>query len=230
MAGNGPGNLADAMKLSRSCRVADVAKPTELKNAIARIKRRHQQEIRFRKLILKTQAYPILILLLTMWLVRIVDATIPLDVNQLGLVPRTLGGLLGIGLMPFLHGSFGHLISNTIPLAILLGLTVASRHRAWPIIIAIIIGNGVLLWLFGRNANHIGASGLVFGLIACLITVGVREKQIVSIGIALLVGFLFGTTLVIGVIPSFGSAVSWDGHLLGVISGLLVGVRTTRNR
>ncbi len=171
---------------------------------------------------------PILVLLLVMWLVRIVDTIIPADLNQLGLVPRTLQGMPGIGLMPFLHGSFEHLIANTIPLAILLGLTVASRHRAWPIIVAIVIGSGALLWLFGRSAYHIGASGLVFGLIAYLITVGVREKQLASIAVALLVGLLFGATLLSGIIPRFGSAVSWDGHLLGAASGLLVGIATSR--
>lgn len=176
----------------------------------------------------KKQAYPILVLLLAMWLVQIVDAIIPIDLNQLGLQPRTLRGLPGIALMPFLHAGFGHLISNTIPLAILLGLTVASRHRAWPVIVAIIIGNGVLLWFLGRNASHVGASGLVFGLIAYLITVGIREKQLVSLAIAVVVGFLFGATLIIGVIPSFGSVVSWEGHLMGAISGVIVAVKTSR--
>lgn len=179
---------------------------------------------------LKRQAYPILILLSVMWLVRIVDAVIPFDFNQFGLLPRTLRGLPGIGLMPFLHASFGHLISNTIPLAILLGLTVTSRHRAWPIIVAIVIGNGVLLWLLGRSAYHIGASGLVFGLIAYLITVGIREKQFTSIAIALLVGILFGATLLTGVLPRWSSVISWDGHLFGAVSGLIVGIKTSRSR
>jgi membrane associated rhomboid family serine protease len=172
-------------------------------------------------------AYPIFILLLVMWLVRILDMILPVDFNRLGLLPRTVQGLPGIGLMPFLHGGMGHLISNTIPLAILLGLTVASRHRAWPVIVSIVIGNGLLLWCFGRNAYHIGASGLIFGLIAYLITVGIREKQLLSIAVALLVGFLFGTTLLTGVVPTVGSSVSWDGHLLGAISGGIVGVQTS---
>ncbi|GAA5506482.1 rhomboid family intramembrane serine protease [Novipirellula caenicola] len=179
---------------------------------------------------LKKQAYPILILLLAMWLVRIVDIVIPIDLNQFGLLPRTLRGLAGIGLMPFLHASFGHLIANTIPLAILLGLTVASRQRAWPVVVAILIGNGVLLWLFGRSANHIGASGLVFGLIAYLITVGIREKQIASIAVAILVGMLFGGTLLTGILPRWNSVISWDGHLFGGICGLIVGIATSRSR
>ena len=163
-----------------------------------------------------------------MWLVRIADAIIPFDLNRWGLLPRSLSGLLGIGSMPFLHANFEHLLSNTVPLVILLGLTIASRHRAWPVVVAIIIGNGVLLWLFGRPAYHIGASGLVFGLIAYLITVGIREKQMASIAIALLVGFLFGGTLITGVLPRFSSAMSWDGHLFGAISGGLVGMLTTK--
>ena len=172
--------------------------------------------------------YPIGILLLAMWLVRIVDLIFPGDFNQLGIQPRTLRGLPGIILMPFLHGSFGHLISNTIPLAILLGLTVASRHNPWPVIAAIVIGGGVMLWFLGRNASHVGASGMVFGLIAYLITVGIREKQIPSLAVAVLVGILFGTTLISGVIPRLGSEVSWDGHLFGAISGVLVGVVTAQ--
>lgn len=177
---------------------------------------------------IKKQAYPIFLLLLAMWLVRIVDMVIPFDFNQLGLLPRSARGLLGIVTMPFLHANLAHLISNTIPLVILLGLTVASRHRAWLTIAWIIAGAGVILWLFGRSAYHIGASGLVFGLIAYLITVGAREKQLVSVAIALLVGVFFGMTLMTGIIPRFGSAVSWDGHLFGAISGLLVGIATTK--
>jgi membrane associated rhomboid family serine protease len=180
----------------------------------------------FRRPSLTKHLYPIGILLLAMWLVRIVDIIFPGDFNQLGIQPRTLRGLPGIILMPFLHGSFGHLISNTIPLVILLGLTVASRHNPWPVVAAIVLGGGVMLWLLGRNASHVGASGLVFGLIAYLITVGIREKQIPSLAVAVLVGILFGTTLISGVIPRLGSEVSWDGHLFGAISGMLVGIAT----
>lgn len=180
-----------------------------------------------RRCSLSKHVYPIGIFLLAMWLVKLVDTIFPADLNQLGIQPRTLRGLPGIFLMPFLHGGFGHLLSNTIPLAILLGLTVASRHNPWPVIAAIVIGGGVLLWLLGRNASHVGASGLVFGLVAYLITVGIREKQLASLAVAVLVGIIFGTTLISGIIPRFGSEVSWDGHLFGAISGVLVGLATT---
>lgn len=184
----------------------------------------------FRNTKLQRFVFPIVAILLAMWLVRFVDLVLPTDLNRWGLEPRSVGGLVGIVAMPFLHANFGHLIANTIPLAILLGLTAASRERAWLVVIWIAIGNGVLLWLFGRNAMHVGASGLVFGLIAYLITVGLREKEIASIATALVVGMLFGATLVSGVIPSFGSTVSWDGHLTGAIAGILVAIGTSERR
>jgi membrane associated rhomboid family serine protease len=172
-------------------------------------------------------AYSVFVVLLIMWLVRIVDAIVPADLSAWGLRPRSISGLIGIPLSPFLHGSFGHLISNTVPLVILLLLTVSSRHRPWPIIATIVMGGGTLLWILGRNAIHVGASGLVFGLIAYLITVGIREKQLHSMGIAILVGFLFGGTLIFGVLPSLGSVVSWEGHLFGAVAGAAVGYFTT---
>jgi len=162
-----------------------------------------------------------------MWVVQLADFVIPLDLNGLGLRPRTFRGLIGIALMPFLHAGLGHLLSNTVPLVILLGLTVTTRRQPWHVVVSIVLGNGILLWLFGRNAIHVGASGLVFGLIAYLITVGIREKQLKSLTIAILVGFFFGTTLLFGVMPTFRSAVSWDGHLCGAISGTFVALMGT---
>jgi membrane associated rhomboid family serine protease len=174
------------------------------------------------------QTYSVFVVLLAMWLIQIVDSLIPYDLTSWGLYPRSLRGLLGIPLSPFLHSGFGHLLSNTIPLVVLLSLTIMSRHQAWPVIVAIVIGGGTLLWLVGRSASHVGASGLVFGLIAYLITVGIREKQLVSLGIAIVVGFMFGGTLLFGMLPAFGSRVSWEGHLCGAIAGLGIGVATTQ--
>jgi membrane associated rhomboid family serine protease len=81
---------------------------------------------------------------------------------------------------------------------------------------------GVLLWLFGRgHALHIGASGLVFGLAVFLIVSGLREQRIIPLFISVLVAFVYGGTLLGGILP-WQSGVSWDGHLLGGIAGALV--------
>ena len=46
----------------------------------------------------------------------LIDFVIPIDFNRYGIHPRSITGLLGIPLSPFLHGGFGHLLSNIFPL------------------------------------------------------------------------------------------------------------------
>ena len=155
----------------------------------------------------------------SLWIVHLVDVILPIDFNAYGLVPRTLHGLIGIPLMPFLHGSWGHLLGNTIPLCILLFILLSSRRDYLEVIVSIVIVGGLLLWCFGRSADHVGASGLVYGLVAFLIASGFAERKPVSITVAILVGFLYGTTLVWGVLPTAGKSVSWDGHLISALAG-----------
>jgi membrane associated rhomboid family serine protease len=144
-----------------------------------------------------------------------------MTLERYGLVPRDLHGLYGIVAMPFLHGDLSHIIGNTIPLAVTLLLLAGSRANSGAIVLLIIVLGGIILWLFGREARHIGASGLVFGLIAFHIFSGIFEKRFRSILIALIVGVLYAGTLFNGVLP-FQQGVSWDGHLFGAIAGGLV--------
>ncbi len=143
-----------------------------------------------------------------------------------GIVPRTLYGLIGIPLTPFLHGGWGHLLSNTIPLFILLLLMAGSRARTWPTVIELVMLGGGILWLVGRPNRHIGASVLIYSLIAYLIVAGFREKRLVPLMIAILVGFLYGGTLIGGVLPSGDESVSWDGHLSGAVAGAALAYAT----
>ncbi|MEZ5480277.1 MAG: rhomboid family intramembrane serine protease [Thiolinea sp.] len=144
----------------------------------------------------------------------------PLEV--FGLVPRQFSGLPGIVAMPFLHGSWAHIVSNTVPLLVLLTLLAGSRANSRLIVPVIIVLGGVLLWLFGRgSALHIGASGLVFGLAVFLIVSGLLERRTVPLLVAALVMFLYGSSLLSGVMP-FQRGVSWDGHLFGGLAGGLV--------
>lgn len=156
------------------------------------------------------------------WLVYVLDLLVPfLPFENFGLIPRTFRGLDGIVTMPFLHKDLAHLISNTVPLAVTLLLLAGSRANSIAIVMTIIVLGGILLWVFGREARHIGASGLVFGLVAFHLCAGIFEKRTISIAIAFVVGVLYSTTLVRGVLP-FQSGVSWDGHLFGAISGGLI--------
>jgi len=172
---------------------------------------------------MRNQFYFVAAFVLSVWLFYVVDLPIPYDLSQWGIHPRSLGGLPGIALMPFLHGSFYHLISNSIPLTILLLLLVGSQRTPWPLVAGIVLLNGVLVWLMARSGtNHIGASGLVFGLIGFLILNGFLEKKFVSIVVALVVGFFFGSTLISGMIPKIGGEVSWEAHFFGAVAGAVV--------
>ncbi len=166
----------------------------------------------------------------TIWVVFLADRVLPIDLAQWGIVPRSLFGLVGIPFSPFLHAGWGHILSNTVPLAVLLVLLAGSRARSWEIVTEIILLGGALLWLFGRPGPHVGASGLIYGLIAFLLVSGFREKRFVPLAVALLVGFLYGTTLIWGVLPSVQSHVSWEGHLTSAIAGGAIAYTATAKR
>ncbi len=156
------------------------------------------------------------------WVSFLADLFLPWQFTSLGITPRTLWGLFGIPLSPFLHVNFSHLLGNTVPLFLLLVLLAGSRTQTWETVGQIILLSGGLLWLLGRPHTHAGASGLIYGLIAFLIVAGIREKRLGSLVVAVLVGFLYGGTLIFGVLPTAGADVSWDGHLLGALAGAAV--------
>lgn len=158
-------------------------------------------------------------LLLLIWAVFVADLFLPLE--QFGLRPRELGGLTGIVAMPFLHGGLGHLMGNTVPLLVLLSLLALREDPTLSRVVSIAVLGGIILWLFGRSAIHIGASGLVFGLATYLIVAGWRERTFSAVAVAAVVALFYGGTLVSGVLPLW-RGVSWDGHLAGVIAGAIV--------
>lgn len=164
----------------------------------------------------------VVLFLAIIWLMFVLDSLIPfLPFERLGLIPRSVRGMDGILTMPFVHKDLGHIISNTVPLAVTLVLLAGSRANSAMIVFLTILLSGLLLWVFGREARHIGASGLVFGLVAFHIAAGFFEKRVSSILIAVTIGVLYAGTLFKGVLP-FQAGVSWDGHLFGAIAGAIV--------
>lgn len=174
---------------------------------------------------LKRNLTGISIFIAVIWIVFFLDRLLPLE--SLGLVPRSFSGLIGIVTMPFLHADLKHLIGNTVPLAVTLFLLAGSRADSGVIVVTVAILSGILLWLFGRTALHIGASALVFGLIAFHIFAGLFERRLISIIIALGVGFFYSATFLQGILP-FQRGVSWEGHLFGGVAGGLVALMTAR--
>lgn len=164
------------------------------------------------------------------WIVFILSCVLPFDINSLGVTPRTLVGLVGIPATPFLHANLHQLLSNTVPLFVLLMLLAGSNARSWEIVIEVVLLGGLFLWLFGRPATHVGASSLIFGLAVFLVVSGFLEKRLVPMIVSVIVGFLYGGTLLLGILPRVGSSVSWDGHLCGAIAGGIIAYVLTKER
>ena len=170
----------------------------------------------------------VVIFIATIWGVFLLECVVPFDLLSFGVTPRTLHGLVGIPAMPFLHANLQHIASNTLPLFVLLILLAGSKARSWEVVTEIVLLGGILLWLCGRTATHVGASGLIFGLIAFLIVSGWLERRFVPLVVSLVVTFVYGGILR-GVIPRIGTHISWDGHLLGAVAGGVIAYLMTKN-
>jgi membrane associated rhomboid family serine protease len=140
--------------------------------------------------------------------------------NQLGTIPRYVPGLKGILLGPFVHASVPHYLSNIVPLCIFSYLLLQyGLKRYLHISLWIMLVTGLLVWLFARQATHIGVSGIVYGYFGYLLLAGFLSGKFKLIVISVLVGFFYGG-LIFGILPSVGF-VSWESHLFGFISGLM---------
>ena len=158
------------------------------------------------------------------WIVHILDVVFELRLKQYGLQPLEVRGLPGILTMPFLHGGWEHLISNTPALfALFCGLFLFHKRGAWGILFYLYLISGLLTWLMGRNSTHIGASGLVYAMASFHFVSGVIKKETRQRAFALLVAFLYGG-IIWAFFPSLyeGTSISWEGHLSGVMTGIII--------
>jgi membrane associated rhomboid family serine protease len=158
--------------------------------------------------------------LAVLWAVQLVNFLGGQWLNTFGILPRTLSGLVGILTWPFLHGGWLHLISNTIGI-LTIGVMVLLRDRThfWRVAILGTLLGGVGVWLFGRSAFHVGASGVLFAWLGYLLTTGIFERRIVPI-LTSVVAFVFFGGMLWGVLPTM-PGVSFEGHLFGFIAGVI---------
>ncbi|MGJ8666824.1 MAG: rhomboid family intramembrane serine protease [Patiriisocius sp.] len=163
--------------------------------------------------------YP-LMLVFIMWVVFWMEIRFQLDFNYLGVRPGRLEGLRGILFSPFIHGSLKHLFNNSIPMLVLTSaLFYFYRSIRWRVLILGLVLTGLLTWIIGRPANHIGASGIVYLLASFLFFKGIISKNYQLTALSFAVVFIYGSLLwyVFPVDP----VISWEGHLSGFIVGLI---------
>jgi membrane associated rhomboid family serine protease len=159
-----------------------------------------------------------------MWLVKIIEVIFNIDLYQYGIYPLTAKGLEGIIFSPFIHANFNHLFSNTLPLFFLsVALFYFYSEVALKVLIWTFFITGFLVWVAGREAYHIGASGLVYGLASFLFFSGIIRRYFRLIALSLLIVFLYGS-MVWGLFPGVYKDVSWESHMLGFFSGVVLAV------
>ena len=159
-----------------------------------------------------------------MWLVKIIEVLFETDFSFLGIYPLEAKGLPGIVLSPLIHENFKHLFDNSLPLFFLATAVfyfyseVALKVFFWNYLLT-----GFFVWLTGREAYHIGASGLVYGLASFLFFSGIIRRYFRLTALSLLIVFLYGS-MVWGMLPEFYKNVSWESHMLGFVSGIILSV------
>jgi len=140
-----------------------------------------------------------------------------------GLVPRKAYGLWGILTGPLVHSDWQHLMANSLPLAGLMSLLfIFYRKISYFGFFLIYILTGIVVWLFARQVSHVGASGVVYGLVSFVFFNGIFRKNLLSIILALIVTMLYiGSGYFMGILPN-QEGISWESHLFGALVGVFV--------
>ena len=158
-------------------------------------------------------------LVAVLWVIHLFQVLSGLDLGWLGIYPHRVFGLKGIFFAPLIHADWGHLLSNTPPLFFLsLIILYFYRSVAVPALTMLYLLTGLTVWLFGRPVFHIGASGVIYGMVAFVFWNGIFRRNLKSIALALIVMFYYGSMFA-GILPG-QQGISWESHLLGGLVGI----------
>ncbi len=159
--------------------------------------------------------------LFLIWFIWLTELGLDTSFVNLGVFPQKWQGLPGILFSPLIHADIKHLFDNSVPFFVLsMAIFYFYREIAYKIFFIIYFFSGILVWIVGRDAYHIGASGLIYGFAAFLFFSGVIRKNINLLAISLLVIFLYGS-LIWGILP-YDYRISWESHLMGALTGVAV--------
>jgi len=166
-------------------------------------------------------------LLFIMWVIKLIEYSFDISFGTLGNYPLEIKGLQGIFLMPLIHGSWDHLMANSVSFIVLSSaLFYFYDNISVRVLLGIWVLSGIWVWFGGRPSWHIGASGLIYGLSSFLFVSGIIRKDKRLAALALIVTFLYGS-LIWGVFPDFfpkEKQISWEGHLGGAVAGLILAI------
>jgi membrane associated rhomboid family serine protease len=155
-----------------------------------------------------------------LWSIEILDNMYGLGLMRLGVYPREPAGIPGILFAPLIHGSWNHLLSNSIALLVLGTVLVYGYPRAaLPMLLLVYFIPGICVWLFARSNFHIGASGLTHGMMFFIFTIGIFRRDRLSIALSLIVFFLYGG-MIWSIFPQEPD-ISYESHFFGALSGML---------
>lgn len=172
---------------------------------------------------------PAIRMVFLMWLLFVLDFVQGFNFSNYGIIPRTKVGLIGIVSSPLLHGDLGHILSNTFPLLVLGAILFFYYKRiAGNVFLGAYFITNILVWIFARQNNHIGASGLVYALASFLIAFGIFRRDAMSILISVVVVALYGS-IFFGVLPT-NDSISWESHLFGAIVGVFMAISFRRSK
>ncbi len=166
------------------------------------------------------------IFILVIWTVKLVEYVFNISFIEYGTWPRTLYGAIGILTSPLIHSDLNHLYANTIPLFVLgASLFYFYRSIALRVFILIYLFSNIWVWGMAREAYHIGASGVVYGLASFLFVSGLIRKEPRLMAISMFVAFLYGS-LIWGIFPEMfpEKNISWEGHLMGILAGVIFAI------
>jgi len=176
-----------------------------------------------KKKIYASLVFPFLFVVL-LWVVKLGEILTQIDLGFLGVYPLRATGLLGIITSPLVHADFKHLFANSVPLFVL-GSCLFYFYKEISIrtFLLIYFITGLSVWVGGREAYHIGASGAVYGLASFLFFSGIIRKDIRLLAITMFVTFLYGS-MIWGIFPDFypEKNISYESHLWGLVIGAVL--------
>ena len=154
------------------------------------------------------------------WLVALLSYLNDVNLVWMGIHPRDFLGLVGVIMGPLIHSGLIHLLSNSFPLVLLSGFILfLHRSVALRVFVLVYVLSGVFTWFIGRDAYHVGASGVVYGLAGFLLFNGIVRRDRAGLAVSLAILFLY-SGLFYGLFPS-EERISWEGHLGGLLTGLI---------